>query len=615
MRLFDVVPELRIGAIVEVSGTSVRIELDGDLSELTRTYAGRVYSIGQIASIVKIHFGRRILFAYVRLLRMRSEMQLAAGVAPPPAEHDQRIMEADLFGEGLWHANTAQLDFSRGVTTYPLPIQGVYLMTQKEVQELYRSAEALRPDHENPLVDIGTYAGSEGAIARANINKMFGQHCAVLGSTGSGKSATVASLIHGLLKKQSSQKTPWRPRITIIDPHGEYARAFGKRAAVFRAYGATAEKEEGRQLVLPYWLMSAEEFRLLVSGKTEEEATSQHNIVYKALSHARMVQRGWIEKAREDWAEEKNGDLQPDEPRALPGKEELIKSFDRDLPVPFSLNEFESHIRNEQALSFRKSDGWGPVPPSEFDKKFRSILDKLSVLRGDKRLSFMMKEQDANDLSLEKIIAQFVGQFDSDDAQQDVRIVDISGLPNEIAGPLTALIARLLFQYKVWQTREERERDPVLLVCEEAHRYVPNRGLAEYEAAQTAIRRLAREGRKYGLGLMLVSQRPSDIEATVLSQCNSWVILRLSNSSDQEHVARFLPDSLAGLTKLLPSLIRREAIFVGEAAAIPARIVVNRLEDSELPNSNDIRFADGWSQPPIQEDAIKKVVARWRNES
>src|SRR5690606_9137500 len=130
------------------------------------------------------------------------------------------------------------------------------------------------------------------------------------------------------------------------------------------------------------------------------------------------------------------------------------------------------------------------------------------------------------------------------------RIVDISGLPNEVAGPLTAAIARVLFQYKVWQSREERERDPVMLVCEEAHRYVPDTGLAEYASAQKAIRRLAKEGRKYGIGMLLVSQRPADVEGTVLSQCNSWVVLRLTNSVDQQHVRRFLPDNLAGLAAL-----------------------------------------------------------------
>lgn len=613
MRPFDVVTDLRIGSIIEVSGTTARVELDGGITELNRTYEGRVYAVGQIASIVKIHFGRRILFAYVRLLRMRSEMQLEGGRPVVPIERDQRIMEIDLFGEGVWHANQSVLEFGRGVTTYPLPLQGAYLMSHQEIQALFTAAEQQRGDDEDPMVEIGRYVGAEAAVARANINKMFGQHCAILGSTGSGKSATVAALLHGLLNQPSAGGT-WRPRIVVIDPHGEYAKAFGDRATVYRAYESNAGGEEAARpiLRLPYWLMTGDEFRSLIIGKTEDEATSQNNIVYKALAHARMVHVQLIE-ASKSWINQ-TIDKVPDDPRPLKNEDAAkVSAFDRDLPFPFSLDEFVAHIFEEQGVSPDSKGAFKRKSATDL-KSHRSILDKLNVLRADPRLSFMLKNHTNGDPGLSEIIAQFVGDGGTNE-QKDIRIVDISGLPNEVAGPLAAVIARLLFQYKVWQTREERERDPVLLVCEEAHRYVPNHGQAEYEAAQVAIRRVAREGRKYGIGLMLVSQRPADVESTVLSQCNSWVILRLTNSADQEHVGRFLPDSLAGLTKLLPSLVRREAVFVGEAAAIPARIKIRELSENQLPDSNDIKFADGWAKPPIPLSSIQAVVKRWRRET
>ncbi len=262
-----------------------------------------------------------------------------------------------------------------------------------------------------------------------------------------------------------------------------------------------------------------------------------------------------------------------------------------------------------------KSSKIEEMPPSDL-KSHRAILDKLSILERDPRLRFMMDEYKPGDPDLAEIIQQFVGELPSAAGTDgpDIRIIDISGLPNEIAGPLTAAIARLLFQYKVWQDRGERERDPVLLVCEEAHRYVPDTGLAEYASAQKAIRRLAKEGRKYGLGMMLVSQRPADVEGTVLSQCNSWIVLRLTNSTDQQHVTRFLPDNLVGLSKLLPSLSRQEAIFVGDAAALPARIKIRTLNDDELPKSDDVSFGHGWAQPPVSIEEIRKVVRRWRRE-
>ena len=168
----------------------------------------------------------------------------------------------------------------------------------------------------------------------------------------------------------------------------------------------------------------------------------------------------------------------------------------------------------------------------------------------------------------------------------------------------------MLFQYKLYQSTKERECDPILLVCEEAHRYVPNRGEAQYAAAQTAIRRLAREGRKYGLGLMLVSQRPSDVEETVLSQCNTWLVLRLTNSSDQSHVAKMLPDSLSAMASLLSSLPRQEALFVGEGAALPSRIKLKTLAEKYIPKSADIPFVSGWTNNPPSLEALHVIADR-----
>ena len=233
---------------------------------------------------------------------------------------------------------------------------------------------------------------------------------------------------------------------------------------------------------------------------------------------------------------------------------EQVAAFDRDKPRPFSLREIQNHIRYAQGSRKSKGGVTEQIPDAEFAKTFRSILDKLSVLRSDPRIKFLMKEYTReNSLPLGKIIEQFVAEIKTGEIAQDIRIIDISGLPNEVAGPLTAAIARLLFQYKLYQSSKERARDPILLICEEAHRYVPDRGEAEYAEAQRAIRRIAREGRKYGLGLMLVSQRPSDIEGTVISQCNTWLVMRLTNQADHQHVSRFLPDHLAGMTKALSS--------------------------------------------------------------
>lgn len=612
MNSFDLVPDLKIGDIVEVSGTEIRVELSGDVTELTRTYDGRVYPIGQIGSIVKVHFGRRLVFGFVTLLRMRSE-ELLEIAKPIPPDADQRVMEVELFAEGVWNASTSRLRFARGVTTYPLPRQGVFLLTRNETVELYKSAEGQQTsDGYDPLVPFAHYVGADNALCRANIDKMFGMHCAVLGSTGSGKSGAVAAILHSILDHKAKGEVPCNPRIVIIDPHGEYGRAFQQRAVIYRAYDPIGTEETtGTPIQLPYWLMSADEFRRLVIGKTEEEATSQNNIVYKALTYARMVAANLVEPSPGSYGGASPTDgLPPDEPRSKAGvTQEQITGFDRDKPRPFSLQEFQNHILYLQAAR-DQSGKLSQITATDFSKSFKSILDKFSVLRRDPRIRFLMAEWSASSMPLGQIVGQLVGALTGENSSRDIRIIDISGLPNEVAGPLTAMLARLLFQYKLYQNTTERERDPILLVCEEAHRYVPDRGEAEYAAAQSAIRRVAREGRKYGIGLMLVSQRPSDVEGTVISQCGTWLVLRLTNSADQQHVARFLPDGLSGMTKALPNLAQQEAIFVGEGAALPARIRIRDLAEDKLPKSQTAKFAKGWSLERLSETEITTVAQR-----
>jgi hypothetical protein len=601
--LFTTQPSLRIGKIIEVSGNSIRIELDNKITELTRSVYGQIYSVGQIGSIIKIHFGRKILFAYVRMLRMQSDILAEEGKTTILPGDDKRILEADLFGQGIWSNKTGKLVFARGVETYPLPLQDAFLCLNDELESIYRAAEDLKEDKNDPMVPIGNYVGGNNAVCRANIDKLFGHHCAILGSTGSGKSGTVASILHSVLSHKTDRKKI-SPRIVIIDPHGEYAKAFKDKAIVYKAYNeASTSSTPTEQLKLPYWLMSSDEFRSLVIGKTEFEATSQTNMVYQAITYSRLLSSGLIENVGDDPMGEANDHL----PKAGVTEEQIL-NFDRDKPIPFLLSEFIKHVDKVQG---RKAGKLENLTPSDSNRqKIESILKKLKVLRSNPQLGFLLEEFSSSSPKLETILGQFVGE----NSDKNLRIIDISGLPNEVAGPLTALIARLLFQYKLWQTREEREKDPLLFICEEAHRYVPNHGEAQYKEAQEAVRRIAKEGRKYGVGLMLVSQRPSDVEATVLSQCNSWIILRLTNSTDQEHVSKFLPDSLVGLTKMLRSLTRREAIFVGEAAALPSRIRINKLTIDQLPDSNDISFVKGWVNEPTKPAELKNISDRWIGE-
>ena len=552
----DPIANLAIGKIIEVDGSHVIAELDPGLTELSRVYAGETYPIGQFGSIVRIHFGRCLIYALVGRLRMKAEYETERGLAPQ-ASADERIVEADLFGEGEWtfdDAGTAQLQFERGVATYPLPQQTVYLTPKSELRFIYGSTKGT-------VIRLGEHVGSGGAPCYAEMNELLGKHTAVLGSTGAGKSGAVAAIIHSILERGAEAGyTNWKPRIVVLDPHNEYGAAFPAHSRLSTDDGT---------LVLPYWLMNFQETVALLIGKTEYVATSQVNIIKSALIDARN------EGAR------------------CLGLE--VGAITVDSPVPYKLATLRTKIEADKPSQASKQDS------------HNSILQKLDVLEADARLKFLMTEWAGESKDpFPAIVAQLMG-----DGPQP-RVIDLSGVPNEVAGVSSAVIARTLFNLKVWQTTGERASDPVLLVCEEAHRYVPNSGEAQYEAAQEAIRRIAKEGRKYGVGLLLVSQRPSEVEATVLSQCNSWIVLRVTNDADREHVKAILPDSMAGLTKMLSGLRRQEAIFVGQAAMLPSRIMIRDLLPGQLPKSNDIDFDKGWQGLPMSDEQLKVVANRWR---
>ena len=553
------IENLAIGTIIEVDGSHIVAELKPQITDLSRIFGGDTYPIGQFGSILKVHFGRRVIFGFVGRLRMKAEYESERGIAPQAAG-DERVIEADLFGEGEWLSDTLvgpmdwKLKFDRGVATYPLPQQTVYLTPKRELRFIYGHGQG-------PSVHLGEHVGTGGTKCYAEMNELLGKHAAILGSTGAGKSATVAALLHSFLERGAEENLEnWKPRIVVLDPHNEYSAAFSRRQKLSTDDGS---------LVLPYWLLNFTETISLVIGKTEFVATSQANIVKRALLWARISGATIL---------------------GLDSAKITV-----DSPVPYKLAEFIASI-----------DADKPSQPSKQDSH-NSILEKLDVLVRDARIAFLMKEWDGTNHDPFPLI---LSQLLSDGAQP--KIVDLSGVPNEVAGVSSAVIARTLFNLKVWQTADERQDDPVLLVCEEAHRYVPNRGEAQYEAAQEAIRRIAKEGRKYGIGLLLVSQRPSEVEATVLSQCNSWIILRITNDADREHVRAILPDGMAGLTKMLSGLRRQEAIFVGQAAVLPSRILIPALTLEQLPRSNDIDFNKGWQAEGMSEAQLASIANKWR---
>lgn len=571
------IENLSIGKIIEVDGSRIIAELDPTISDLSRVFAGENYPIGQFGSIIKVHFGRRSIYGLVSRLRMKADYQIEKGL--PVASSDERIIEADLFGEGEWRRkgdSEFTLEFERGVATYPLPQQTIYLTPKSELRFIYGDAKGA-------VIQLGEHVGSGGAPCYAELNELLGKHTAILGSTGAGKSGTVAAVIHSILERgQIVNHDHWHPQIIILDPHNEYGKAFPAHQRL--------STDEG-SLKLPYWLLDLEESLSLFIGKTEFAATSQSNIIKNALIAVR-------EQAAKQLALDEN----------------LLTV---DSPIPYDLGDpagMDNFGKKQGELydvgligeiNKQRPNNQNQANHEDYNK----VIRKISSLLNDGRLKFMMESWGGGEDPLPTIVNQFLTR------QTTVQIVDLSGVPNEVAGVASAAIARIIFQLKVWQSEAERQNSPVLLVCEEAHRYVPNRGEAQYEAAQSAIRRIAKEGRKYGVGLLLVSQRPSEVEATVLSQCNSWIVLRITNDADREHVRSILPDSMSGLTKMLSGLRRQEAIFVGQAATLPTRVMIRSLFAEQLPRSNDVNFDKGWQQQAMTIEQIADVVKKWRYQS
>ena len=376
----DPIQNLAIGKIIEVDGSRIVAELDPGLTELSRVYGGETYPIGQFGSIVRIHFGRKLIYALVGRLRMKAEYEADRG-AIPRAAPDERIVEADLFGEGEWtfdDAGNASLRFERGVGMFPLPQQTVYLTPKAELRFIYGHGEGT-------VIRIGEHVGAGGAPCYAELNELLGKHTAILGSTGAGKSAAVAAIIHSVIERGGDRNyEKWKPQVVILDPHNEYGRAFA---------GHTRLSTDEGTLSLPYWLLDLDETIGLLIGKTEYAATSQANIVKNALLSARS-------KAAEDRLGLDPAELTVDSPVPYV------------LGDPVGLDEFGQ--KDGEAYEIGLVGAINALRPTNRNKRehedYNKVLRKLESLIKDDRLSFMMKGWDGAEDPMPSVLAQILGE-------------------------------------------------------------------------------------------------------------------------------------------------------------------------------------------------------------
>ena len=404
-------------------------------------------------------------------------------------------------------------------------------------------------------VRIGTIHQDHTLPAFVATDDLLGKHFAVLGVTGSGKSCAVALILRAVLEHNPNG------HVVLLDSHNEYSAAFGEKAELINP----------ANLQLPYWLLNFEEIASVFASRTGPTVEAEHVLLKQAIMEAKRKYAG-------------------------EGKE-----FDHitvDTPVPYRLSDLVQSI----------VAAMGKLEKAENNTPYLRLKSRIESLGKDKRFSFMFSGLVVKDNMVEILsrILRIPVQ------EKPITIIDISGIPPEIVDAVVSVLCHTLFDFALWSNRTKAL--PILLVCEEAHRYVPRDDDQGFGPTRRVIANIAREGRKYGVGLCLVSQRPSELSATILSQCNTLFALRMSNERDHGFVRNALPDSAAGLLGALPALRTREAIAVGEGVAVPMRFRFDELDPKRRPMNGTPPFSSAWQEDTATAEFVSETVERWRKQ-
>ncbi len=454
-----------------------------------------------------------------------------------------------------------QGDFQRGVVRYPVPGAGIHVVRRTEVDALFSK-------YRDRGLELGFLPSLPSIDVCLDPSTLFGRHLAVLGQSGSGKSWSVASLLQRALEIMPDA------HVILLDLHGEYVWRDdqGRRQAAFPE--AHYRYLDARELEIPYWLLTYGELVDLLIDRTDDKASTQMAFLREVLLALRR-------KANPEM------------------KQEQITV---DSPVYFSLAELFHQFKraNEQVTDFGKVKG--PLY-GQFDE----FLIKLQARFNDVRYDFLFKPRRRRSSdTLADLLRDFVGLRDP---ARPINVIDFSPVPFDVRPTVTAQIGRLAFEFNYWNPRSREF--PVLLVCEEAHAYIPRGSGGRYQDTRRSMERIAKEGRKYGIGLVVVSQRPHELSETVLAQCGNFICLRVTNPDDQQYIRELVPDSEGGLVNILSTLGRGEALALGEAVPIPTRFQF--YPPDPAPNSGDIDFYHHW-RGGAEELDVEAIVAAWRRQ-
>lgn len=567
-----------LGRVKSVDTATVVVVVD-DVERL------RKLQVNRLAALQSSRPGQHLIGIIQKI--NRTAIDAKADKLEPEAHDDHdaelNVVRITLIGTFADKVGNKSNVFLRTLETVPEIDACCFALEGEKLTSFMRVVAAISGDHQR--LSLGHYTLDEKATAYLNGNKFFQRHAIIVGSTGSGKSWTTARVLEQVASLENANAI-------VFDIHGEYSPLKSDGIRHFKIAGPvdldTPNGLDEGILYLPYWLLSYEAMTSMFVDRSDQNAPNQTMLMSRAVINAK---KQYLEEL---------------------GRLDLLDSFTIDSPVPYNLNSVleELNTVNTEMVPGARGDKQG-----DFHGKLSRLIQRFENKKTDRRLGFLFGggEKTFDYDWLDKLVVSLLaGRKDQVDGKGGAKIIDFSEVPSDILPAMVSLVAKLVFSVQQWT--DPTLRHPVSLFCDEAHLYIPERNQSgtSGEVSVEIFERIAKEGRKYGVGLVVISQRPSEVNRTVLSQCNNLVAMRLTNGDDQAVVRRLLPDSLGGFGDLLPVLDTGEALVVGDASLLPTRIRV--AEPEQRPNSGTIEFWERWADGnPI--GGHSKAIDNWRRQS
>ena len=567
----------QLGRIVTVDTSRVLISVE-EHEQMTSIAVGNLIAInGRTANEFLIGIIERVTRSISEKLLLD---ETSDDGSIPLGESQDDFIRAVLIGTYRTVDGSLSNTFKRGADCFPQIDKTCFHLSGSNLQLFMNLLSANVA--ENERLTLGHFMADETAVAVANGDKFFQRHAAILGSTGSGKSWSVALI----LERASALKSA---NLIVFDMHGEYSTLCEGENPIAQQYHIAGpgdlDGSNPNSLFIPYWLLNREEMLALILDRSDDNAPNQ---AARFTEHVRTL---------------KEQTLQSEE------KTEVLETFTVDSPIPYDINSLLDELNKDDTGT--KTGASGKEVKGDWNGRLTRFIGRLKAKIDDRRCGFMFQPpEECNAYGwLEEMLMKL---FAVSESQRGIKIIDFSEVPSDVLPIITGVLARLLYNIQFWMDKDARH--PLTIVCDEAHLYLPVRDAAEAaeKRALEAFERIAKEGRKYGVSLLVVSQRPSDVSRTILSQCNNFLVLRLTNDQDQSVVKRLLPESMVGITDILPLLDLGEALLLGDSILLPTRIKLDK--PTIAPESATRQFWSDWANQEPKPDAVSKAVEALRRQ-